>query len=58
MWAAVLWDKVRIYGKLGWLLRRTADFVAYNDYEPWVRAMDRTMAEDDSEESCALCMKS
>jgi len=54
-WAAVLWGKVRIYGWLGWALRRLADLVAYHDYEPWQLATKRWMAEDDSEESCPIC---
>lgn len=54
-WAAVLWGKVRIYGKLGWLLRSLADLVAYHDYEPWRMATKRWIAVDDSEESCPHC---
>ncbi len=54
-WAAVLWGKVRLYGRLGWALRRLADLVAYNDYEPWKMALSRFMAEDDREESCPQC---
>lgn len=54
-WAAVLWGTVRIYGRLGWTLRRLADLVAYHDYEPWKMALSRFMAEDDREESCLHC---
>lgn len=54
-WAAVLWGKFRIYGKLGWILRSLADLIAYHDYEPWKIATRRWMAEDDSEESCPHC---
>lgn len=54
-WAAVLWGRVRLYGKLGWVLRRAADFAAYRDYQPWKLAMARWMAEGDLEESCPLC---
>lgn len=56
-WAAVLWGKVRIYGRLGWILRSLADLVAYNDYEPWQLAARRWMAVDDEEEVCSLCNK-
>lgn len=56
-WAAVLWGKVRIYGRLGWILRSLADLVAYNDYEPWQLAARRWMAVDDEEEACSLCSK-
>lgn len=54
-WAAVLWGKVRIYGRLGWILRRLADLVAYRDYEPWKMAVSRFMAQDDREEACPTC---
>lgn len=54
-WAAVLWGKVRIYGRLGWVLRSLADLVAYNDFEPWQLAAKRWMATDDSEDTCPLC---
>lgn len=56
-WAAVLWGKVRIYGRLGWILRSLADLVAYNDFEAWQMAAKRWMATDDSEEVCTLCNK-
>lgn len=57
-WAAVLWGKVRIYGRLGWILRSLADLVAYNDFEPWQLATRRWLALDDTEDACAMCIKS
>lgn len=54
-WAAVLWGKFRLYGRLGWWLRRAADYMAYRDYEPWHKALDRWWAERDEEESCPTC---
>lgn len=54
-WAAVLWGKLRIYGRLGWMLRSLADLIAYHDYEPWRLASKRWMAEDDNEELCPIC---
>ncbi|CAN5659104.1 NAD(P)/FAD-dependent oxidoreductase [soil metagenome] len=54
-WAAVLWGKIRIYGRLGWALRRLADLVAYSDYEPRQMALKRFLAESSSEESCLVC---
>ncbi len=54
-WAAVLWGKVRLYGKKGWLLRSLADLVAYHDYEPWQIATRRWAAENDNEEVCTFC---
>lgn len=54
-WAAVLWRKMRIYGRLGSSLRRLADLIAYHDYEPWQLATKHWISEDDSEESCPVC---
>jgi NADH:ubiquinone reductase (H+-translocating) len=54
-WAAVLWGQFRVYGRLGWWLRRAADFIAYHDYEPWKMAVTRWLAEDDEEETCPTC---
>lgn len=56
-WAAVLWGNVRIYGLLGFWLRRLADLRAYHDYEPWQLASRRWMAEVDEEEHCSICSK-
>jgi NADH:ubiquinone reductase (H+-translocating) len=54
-WAAVLWGKIRLYGVLGWMLRRAADFMAYRDYEPWHQAGKRWMAESEYEDECPTC---
>lgn len=54
-WAAVLWGDLRIYGWLGWVLRRLADLVAYHDIEPWWKASKLWMAESAEEEDCPNC---
>jgi len=54
-WSAVLWGKVRMYGRLGAALRSLADLVAYHDYEPWKLATKRWIATEDSEEECPIC---
>jgi NADH dehydrogenase FAD-containing subunit len=54
-WAAVLWGNVRIYGWLGWMLRRAADLIAYHDYQPWWQASQLMQAERIEEEQCPLC---
>lgn len=56
-WAAVLWGKFRVYGRIGYALRRAADLIAYHDYEPWQLATKKWMAEDDNEEFCPVCSK-
>jgi len=55
-WAAVMWGELRIYGWLGWLLRRSADLVAFRDYEPWKLASRHWLAELDTENDCPMCL--
>jgi NADH dehydrogenase FAD-containing subunit len=38
-WAAVLWGGVRIYGRLGWMLRRLADLRLYITFLPPRKAL-------------------
>jgi NADH dehydrogenase len=54
-WAAVQWGRLRVYGRLGYMIRSLADLVAYSDYEPWWNATKRWMALDDPEETCPTC---
>ncbi len=54
-WAAVLWGKVRINGRLGWTLRSFADLMLYRDYLPWTLAVKRWRSLDDSEDFCKSC---
>lgn len=57
-WAAVMWGHNRFYGWLGWALRNAADFIAFNDYEPWWKASRQWLTEFESEESCPTCLTS
>lgn len=54
-WAVVVWGNVHLYGRLGWLLRKAADWLGYRDLEPWWKATDRLMADDISEDNCLVC---
>lgn len=54
-WAAVSWGPFRIYGKLGWALRRAADFVGYSDYEPFFKATKHWFSEYEREDLCSVC---
>ena len=56
-WATVLWDKVRLYGIVGWALRELADLVAFADYEPWWKAGRQWLSGFEEEEACAVCNK-
>ena len=55
-WAAVQWGKLRIYGFVGWVLRRFADLIGFHDLEPWHEALGQWMTADDSQENCAYCL--
>jgi NADH dehydrogenase FAD-containing subunit len=54
-WAVVVWGKLHIYGRLGWWMRRAADWIGYRDVEPWWKATDRLFADDEREENCLIC---
>src|SRR5579862_3350911 len=54
-WAAVVWNRVHLYGWVGGLLRSAADFVGYRDYEPWWTASQHWVAEYEAENNCPVC---
>ena len=54
-WAIVVWGGMHFYGKLGWLLRKGADWIGYRDIEPWWKASNRTMADRIKEDNCLVC---
>ena len=54
-WAAVLWGKMRIYGKLGWMLRRLADLELYLRFLPFRKAMNTWKYGFEDEEVCPVC---
>jgi len=54
-WAAVDWKGKSLNGRIGWLLRAAADWVAFKDIEPWWRATKQWMTEFGGEEDCPIC---
>lgn len=54
-WAAVVWGKFEIYGRIGWLLRQAADWIGYKDLEPWWKATGHMLDSFDEENSCPVC---
>jgi NADH:ubiquinone reductase (H+-translocating) len=54
-WAALLWGRIHTYGRLGWLLRSAADFVAYHDIEPVWQAGEHWLANAGEEKTCLVC---
>jgi NADH dehydrogenase len=56
-WAAVNWGKLHLYGWIGWVLRESADLIAFHDYEPWWRAGKQWLTEFEVQEDCPICAK-
>lgn len=56
-WAIVLWGKIRIKGRAGWVLRSLADLIQYHDYLPRGVAFRKWMTLDDIENECTHCDK-
>lgn len=54
-WAAVLWGKTEIYGRLGWLLRRLADLRLYLTFLPFIKALTAWKYGFEEEEICPIC---
>lgn len=54
-WAVVVWGKIYFYGYTGWIFRRAADWIGYRDVEPWWKATERFLKEDNQEDNCLVC---
>jgi NADH dehydrogenase len=54
-WAMVIWGGLRIYGRLGYLIREAADLIGFHDLEPWVIATRQFMTEFVAQDDCAVC---
>jgi NADH:ubiquinone reductase (H+-translocating) len=54
-WAAVQWGPVRLYGIIGWLLRRAADLIAYTDVEDLGPAIRVWLQDSRHEDKCPIC---
>lgn len=54
-WAVVAWGSLHLYGRIGWWLRKAADWIGYRDVEPWWKATDRLLADRLREDNCLIC---
>jgi NADH:ubiquinone reductase (H+-translocating) len=54
-WSAVLWGKTRLYGYLGWILRRLADLRLYLLFLPLAKAISTWRYGIVIEEQCEVC---
>lgn len=56
-WSAVLWGQTRLYGYLGWVLRRLADLRLYLRFLSPVKALSTWRYGIIIEEQCEICKK-
>ena len=56
-WAGVLWGNKKIYGIIGWWLRRSADFIAFNLILPPLKALDVFRSGASISKSCKICLE-
>lgn len=56
-WAAVEHGNIRIYGYLGWILRRAGDFIGYADIESLPRAIKVWRRDNERQDECPICTK-
>lgn len=54
-WAAVLWGKMSINGRIGYLFEKAAHLVGFHDLQPWPKALEQFMTEFEDQDNCATC---
>ncbi|HEX5743974.1 MAG TPA: FAD-dependent oxidoreductase [Candidatus Saccharimonadales bacterium] len=54
-WAAVIRGRLRLYGRLGYILREAADIVGFHDLEPWNKAVPQWYSAFTIDDDCAVC---
>ena len=54
-WAAVVWNKHTVSGRLGWLVREVADLIGFHDLQPWPDAAQQFLTEFEEQDNCPTC---
>jgi NADH:ubiquinone reductase (H+-translocating) len=54
-WSAVLWGKISLHGRPGWLLREASYLIGFRDIQPWPKAVRQFMSEFEAEDGCPVC---
>lgn len=54
-WAAVVWRKLQLNGRIGYLMREGADLIGFHDLEPWPGATKQFLTEFSSQDNCEVC---
>lgn len=57
-WAVAELGSVHVYGYLGWMIRRMADLIAYQDVEPLPQALRTWLREPQRQNNCPVCKNS
>lgn len=56
-WSAVLWGRLKVYGRFGWFLRRLADLRLYLNFLPTRKAISTWRYGFEKQEVCPVCTK-
>lgn len=54
-WAIMSYKNFYIRGFDGWIFRKLADWVGFNDIEPWWKASERMMEDAKQQDNCITC---
>lgn len=54
-WASVLWGDLHLRGRLGWLLRETADLKAFSELLPADEAVIQWSSDTERQDLCPIC---
>ncbi len=54
-WAGIVWGPLRLYGALGWFVRRVVDLVVYRSFLPPKKAYDLFLSHKQACEACPIC---
>ena len=54
-WSAFQWGPLRLYGYVGYMLRRLGDLVGYADIESWPKAIKVWLQDGRHEDDCPVC---
>ena len=56
-WSAVLWGKISLHGRPGWLLREASYLIGFRDIQPWPKAVRQFMTEFEEDDNCSVCAR-
>jgi NADH dehydrogenase len=54
-WSGIVWGPLRLYGAVGWFVRRVVDLVVYRSFLPAKKAYDLFLSHKQACEACPVC---